>query len=144
MVMIRAAAAAEHAHRRERAPQGGVAAAEVTAQAPPHGSGRHLLEGPVRGGGGLYSTAPDYSRLLRCLLRGGELDGVRILSERSVAEITRNQIGNLEAGMQRTALADRSNDFIFMDGSQKFGLGAFAGLGQGLAHMRENLGAHGR
>jgi CubicO group peptidase (beta-lactamase class C family) len=78
---------------------------------------------PVRGGGGLYSTAGDYARLLRCLLRGGELDGVRILSEAAVAEITRNQIGELEAGMQRTALADRSNDFIFMDGSQKFGFG---------------------
>lgn len=25
--------------------------------------------------------------------------------------------------MQRTALAERSNDFIFMDGSQKFGFG---------------------
>lgn len=78
---------------------------------------------PVRGGGGLYSTAPDYSRLLRCLLRGGELDGVRLIGETSVAEITRNQIGNLDASMQRTALSDRSNDFIFMDGSQKFGFG---------------------
>lgn len=78
---------------------------------------------PVRGGGGLYSTAPDYSRLLRCLLRGGELDGVRLVAESSVAEITRNQIGELNASMQRTAIADRSNDFIFMDGSQKFGFG---------------------
>ncbi len=78
---------------------------------------------PVRGGGGLYSTAPDYSRLLRCLLRGGELDGIRLIAESSVAEITRNQIGDLNASMQRTALADRSNDFIFMDGSQKFGFG---------------------
>ena len=78
---------------------------------------------PVRGGGGLYSTAPDYSRLLRCLLRGGELDGVRLVSGSSVAEITHNQIGDLEANMQRTVLSDRSNDFIFMDGSQKFGFG---------------------
>lgn len=78
---------------------------------------------PVRGGGGLYSTAADYSRLLRCLLRGGELDGVRILSTAAVAEISSNQIGNFEAQMQRTALADRSNDFTFMDGSQKFGFG---------------------
>jgi CubicO group peptidase (beta-lactamase class C family) len=78
---------------------------------------------PVRGGGGLYSTAPDYSRLLRCLLRGGELDGVRIIAESSVAAIASNQIGALNASMQRTAIADRSNDFIFMDGSQKFGFG---------------------
>jgi CubicO group peptidase (beta-lactamase class C family) len=78
---------------------------------------------PVRGGGGLYSTVPDYSRLLRCLLGAGELDGVRLLTAASVAEITRNQLGSLEARMQRTAFADRSNDFIFMDGSQKFGFG---------------------
>jgi CubicO group peptidase (beta-lactamase class C family) len=81
------------------------------------------VDHPVRGGGGLYSTAGDYSRLLRCLLRGGELDGVRILAPDSVAEISRNQIGDNEALMQRTAMADRSNDFIFMDGSQKFGFG---------------------
>ncbi len=78
---------------------------------------------PVRGGGGLYSTAGDYTRLLRCLLRGGELEGVRLLSEAAVGEITRNQIGPHAARMQRTALAERSNDFIFMDGSQKFGFG---------------------
>jgi CubicO group peptidase (beta-lactamase class C family) len=84
---------------------------------------------PVRGGGGLHSTALDYLRLLRCLLCGGELDGVRILSERSVAEITRNQIGDLPAGTQLTALADRSNDFIFMDGSQKFGFGVMIETG---------------
>jgi CubicO group peptidase (beta-lactamase class C family) len=77
----------------------------------------------VRGGGGLNSTARDYLRLLRCLLRGGELDGRRILDRTHVAELSRNQIGTLEARMQRTALGDRSNDFIFMDGSQKFGFG---------------------
>lgn len=77
----------------------------------------------VRAGGGLYSTAIDYERFLRCLLRGGELDGVRLLRDSSVEEIRTNQIGEAMADMQRTALADRSNDFVFMDGSQKFGLG---------------------
>lgn len=77
----------------------------------------------VRGGGGLYSTAVDYSRLLRCLLQGGELDGNRLLSMSAVAEISRNQIGDCMADMQRTALVDRSNDFVFMNGTQKFGFG---------------------
>src|SRR5262249_51828527 len=31
------------------------------------------------GGGGIYSTAPDYLAFIRMLLRGGSLDGVRIL-----------------------------------------------------------------
>jgi CubicO group peptidase (beta-lactamase class C family) len=31
------------------------------------------------GGGGLFSTAPDYLRFLRALMRGGEVDGQRVL-----------------------------------------------------------------
>ena len=34
------------------------------------------------GGGGLYSTGPDYLRFLQALLGGGKLDGVRILGRR--------------------------------------------------------------
>lgn len=78
---------------------------------------------PVRGGGGLYSTADDYLRLLRCLMRGGELDGRHVLRPQSVAEITRNQIGGLRTGVPRTALPERTNDFIFMDGTEAFGFG---------------------
>jgi len=77
----------------------------------------------MSGGTGLYSTAPDYSRLLRSLLAGGVLDGRRILSEAAAAEIGRNQIGELGTDMQRTAFAERSNDLVFLDGSQKFGFG---------------------
>jgi CubicO group peptidase (beta-lactamase class C family) len=36
------------------------------------------------GGGGLFSTAPDYARFALLLVNGGELDGVRILSPRAV------------------------------------------------------------
>jgi methyl acetate hydrolase len=36
------------------------------------------------GGGGLYSTAGDYLRFMRALLRGGELDGERILRPETV------------------------------------------------------------
>ncbi len=47
------------------------------------------------GGGGLVSTASDYLQFLRMLLRGGELDGVRVLKRESVATMTSNQIGDL-------------------------------------------------
>jgi methyl acetate hydrolase len=76
-----------------------------------------------RGGGGLYSTGRDYSALLRMLLNGGVHDGRRLLSAESVQAITSNQIGDLFAEQQRTAFLARSNDFIFMDGKQKFGFG---------------------
>lgn len=47
------------------------------------------------GGHGLYSTPRDYLRFQRMLLGGGELDGVRVLSEQSVADAFTNQIGDL-------------------------------------------------
>jgi len=78
---------------------------------------------PVSGGGGLYSTADDYLSLLRCLLGGGELDGTRVLAPESVGAITRNQIGDLCTGVPATALPTRSNDFVFMDGTEGFGFG---------------------
>ena len=47
------------------------------------------------GGGGLYSTGPDYLRFLRMLLGGGQLDGVRILRPETVAAMGQNHIGEL-------------------------------------------------
>ena len=44
------------------------------------------------GGGGLVSTAGDYQRFTQMLLRGGELDGVRLLGPRTVAYMTRNHL----------------------------------------------------
>lgn len=58
----------------------------------------HYVDGPRRnfsGGAGLVSTARDYARLLQMLLDGGALDGVRILSPRSVELMTTNQIGGM-------------------------------------------------
>jgi CubicO group peptidase (beta-lactamase class C family) len=46
----------------------------------------------LSGGAGLVSTAADYHRFTQFLLRGGELDGVRLLSPRSVATMTSNHL----------------------------------------------------
>lgn len=46
----------------------------------------------LSGGGGLVSTARDYLRFCEMLRRGGELDGVRLLSPRTVAYMTRNHL----------------------------------------------------
>ena len=46
----------------------------------------------LSGGGGLIGTAGDYFRFAEMLRRGGELDGVRLLSPRTVAYMTRNQL----------------------------------------------------
>ncbi|HEY6641998.1 serine hydrolase domain-containing protein [Povalibacter sp.] len=44
------------------------------------------------GGGGLLSTASDYARFSLMLLNGGELDGIRLLSRKSVALMTSNHL----------------------------------------------------
>ncbi|SFW74187.1 serine hydrolase domain-containing protein [Amycolatopsis australiensis] len=46
----------------------------------------------LSGGGGLVSSAADYWRFTEMLLRGGELDGIRLLSPRTVALMTSNHL----------------------------------------------------
>jgi len=60
----------------------------------------HYVDGPHRsfaGGAGLLSTARDYARFLEMIRRGGEIDGVRILSPRAVELMATNQVGMLHS-----------------------------------------------
>jgi methyl acetate hydrolase len=76
------------------------------------------------GGGGIYSTAPDYLTFIRMLLRGGSLAGVRILRPDTVALMGQNQIGNIEAGIMKTTGSTLSNNVDFFPGiSCKWGFG---------------------
>jgi methyl acetate hydrolase len=76
------------------------------------------------GGGGIYSTAPDYLTLLQALLNGGRLRETSILRPETVALISENQIGNLEAGILKTTNPALSNDVDFFPGIQlRWGLG---------------------
>ena len=71
------------------------------ARAPEGGRGQgSYVDGPRRafsGGAGLVSTARDYGRFLEMIRGGGALDGVRILSPRSVALMSTNQVGSLHS-----------------------------------------------
>jgi CubicO group peptidase (beta-lactamase class C family) len=56
------------------------------------------VDGPraaFSGGAGLLATASDYARFLQMLLNGGELDGVRLLSPKTVELMTSNHVGTL-------------------------------------------------
>jgi CubicO group peptidase (beta-lactamase class C family) len=56
------------------------------------------VDGPRKsfaGGAGLLSTARDYARFLEAIRNGGALGSARILSPRSVALMTTNQIGDI-------------------------------------------------
>jgi len=44
------------------------------------------------GGGGLFSTAPDYGRFCEMLLQGGQLNGVRLLAPRTVEMMRTNHV----------------------------------------------------
>lgn len=55
---------------------------------------RYLKEPSLdSGGGGMVGTAADYLRFSQMLVNGGELDGVRVLSEASVREMTSDHLG---------------------------------------------------
>jgi CubicO group peptidase (beta-lactamase class C family) len=55
-------------------------------------AGRAKAPAFLSGGGGMYSTGPDYLRFAQMLLNGGELDGVSVLSRKSVALMSSNHL----------------------------------------------------
>ena len=75
------------------------------------------------GGGGLYSTAPDYLRFLRALMNGGELHGARILKSETVALMSENHMGPLNVEPLPTSVPQLSNPVDLMPGIvKKWGL----------------------
>jgi CubicO group peptidase (beta-lactamase class C family) len=79
------------------------------------------------GGAGLVSTASDYIRFAQMILNEGELDGVRILSRKTVELMTSNSIGDLYS-------AFRSNS------GDKFGYGFGIRTERGEYDELESLG----
>jgi methyl acetate hydrolase len=76
------------------------------------------------GGGGLVSTAPDYARFVQMLLRGGELDGARVLKAETIAEMSRNQVAPLRAGYMGSSMPSLARPFDnFPDQHTGWGLG---------------------
>jgi CubicO group peptidase (beta-lactamase class C family) len=57
------------------------------------------------GGAGLSSTAKDYATFLQMYLNGGELNGVRILSRKTIETMMKNQVGDLWSGAKHYGLA---------------------------------------
>jgi CubicO group peptidase (beta-lactamase class C family) len=91
------------------------------------------------GGGCAVSTAADYIRFAQMLLNGGALDGRRVLSRASVAEMTRDHMhAGLEAPGGRRAVIEGLRQ---RQGKQDARLHQRAGLGQrsfeGLAALLE-------
>jgi CubicO group peptidase (beta-lactamase class C family) len=76
------------------------------------------------GGGGLYSTAADYTRFLQMILRKGRGIQQSILRAKTVESMMVNQIGSATAGKMRSYAPDTSADVDVQPGStEKWGLG---------------------
>lgn len=48
------------------------------------------------GGGGLYASPEDFTRLLQCLLHNGTWEGVKILEAKTIEEMRKNQIAHIK------------------------------------------------
>ena len=59
---------------------------------------RNVTEPPKyeSGGGGAVSTAGDYARFSQMLLNGGQLDGIRLLSRKTVELMTADHLGDIK------------------------------------------------
>ena len=76
------------------------------------------------GGGGLYSTAPDYLKFAQAFLHQGSLNGAQVLRPETVAEMERNQIGEINVVKLKTVQPQSSADAEFFPGMvKKWGLG---------------------
>ncbi len=72
------------------------------------------------GGGGLYSTVGDYLKFVRMMLNQGKSDkGQAVLKPATVAEMSRNAMGDSRVTMLKTAAPPFSNDAEFFPGMDK-------------------------
>ncbi|RLL46820.1 class A beta-lactamase-related serine hydrolase [Oceanobacillus piezotolerans] len=76
------------------------------------------------GGGGLYSTARDYTTFLQMILHGGIYNGKRILETETVKEMCKNQIGEFNVTTMKSVNPTLANEYeAFPDMIKKWGLG---------------------
>ena len=93
-------------------------------------------------GHALYSTAGDYMRFLRMFLNRGALDGKRVLSEKGVATMLANHIGDLRVGKLTTVVPAITADVDLFPGTPKTHSFGFLRVEQDVPGMR-SAGAQG-
>ncbi|HTS23571.1 MAG TPA: serine hydrolase domain-containing protein [Casimicrobiaceae bacterium] len=85
----------------------------------------------LSGAGGMVSTAPDYLRFLQMLLNGGELDGVRILSRKTVQYMTSDHFNGTPGQL-----------FYLVGPGYSFGLGFAIRTATGMAPFVGSVGEY--
>jgi CubicO group peptidase (beta-lactamase class C family) len=72
------------------------------------------------GGGGLYGTAGDYLKFVRMMLNQGKSDrGEQVLKPETVAQMSKNAMGDCKVCLLKTAIPPLSNDAEFFPGLEK-------------------------
>jgi len=72
------------------------------------------------GGGGLYSTAPDYMKFCQMFLHAGRSEsGAQVLRPETVAEMSKNQMGDINVTVLKTVDPAASSDAEFFPGMVK-------------------------
>jgi CubicO group peptidase (beta-lactamase class C family) len=82
------------------------------------------------GGGGLVSTVADYARFVEMLVNGGELDGKRYLSPKTVAYMTSDHMGEVI----------KRGPYDLVGPGYKFGLGFSVRSEQGVSPLAGSVG----
>jgi CubicO group peptidase (beta-lactamase class C family) len=88
------------------------------------------------GGSALASTAGDYARFAQMLLNGGELDGVRVISRKSVQQMTQN---HLTQGIRINHIPIPSID-VRPEVGNGFGLNLMVRTAEGRSPIPGNIG----
>jgi methyl acetate hydrolase len=97
-----------------RTPDGGLVSAELDSPEPEFFAGGH----------GAFATGPDYLRFMRMLLRGGELDGERVLRAETVELAFTDHLGGIELpAVIRSAVPELTNEVPAWPVAQGWGLG---------------------
>lgn len=101
------------------------------------------LEGPRRnfaGGAGLISTIRDYARFLEMIRGGGEAFGVKILSPRTVALMTSNQVGDLHSAGRGFGLGFETTERYGANGMDSVGSYGWGGAYGSIYRIDPNAG----
>jgi CubicO group peptidase (beta-lactamase class C family) len=88
------------------------------------------------GGGALVSTAIDYARFCQMLLNGGELDGVRIVSSKTVELMAQN---HLPQGIKINHFSNPATD-VRPEAGHGFGLGLMPRTADGRSSLAGTVG----
>jgi CubicO group peptidase (beta-lactamase class C family) len=103
---------------------------------PAHGGRYNEPAITYSGGGGLVSTAEDYMRFARMLMRGGELDGERLLGRKTVELMTSNHLPSDMAAMGQPRFSESNYEGI------GFGLGVSVTIDPARAQILGSAGEY--